>query len=310
MADHGRDACLYAIQVALSGAARTHGRIGKTLMAQMLTGSNSKKIKGLSLHRLSTFGLLKPLRQSDAGQLLDWLIDMGYLKQIETTKFRPITKISTRGQRLMSGAGEFDCVVQLPKTLANQLIRACQGKKPHIKSDEDSDEPDKGPEQGDVEDLDITPNSISQPDVSKEAKSELESVNHGANDLVDDVSPELDGDLNEVPATDEPSYRVDSADAVKPSYYWTWKLVGDGYGIEEVQQIRQIDVETLQQHLLQAAENRFESAPHWLLSDAQISRLTQYVGENEGLAKAALISRLPAELTTQQLLYFLNCGNR
>jgi ATP-dependent DNA helicase RecQ len=53
------DACLYSAQVALSGTARTHGRIGKTLIAQMLTGSASKKIKQLSLDRLSTFALLK-----------------------------------------------------------------------------------------------------------------------------------------------------------------------------------------------------------------------------------------------------------
>ena len=68
------DACVYSIQVALSGAARTHGRIGKNLIAQMLTGSQSKKVKGMGLHKLSTFGLLSPMRQSDACDLLDCLI--------------------------------------------------------------------------------------------------------------------------------------------------------------------------------------------------------------------------------------------
>ena len=72
------DACLYAIQVAISGAARTHGRIGKTLVAQMLTGSTSKKIKQLALDRISTHGLLRALRQSDVVDLLDfcWPVDI------------------------------------------------------------------------------------------------------------------------------------------------------------------------------------------------------------------------------------------
>jgi len=88
------DACLYAVQVAISGAARTHGRIGKTLVAQMLTGSTSKKIKQMGLDRISTHGLLSSLRQTDVVDLMDFLLARGYLSQVETTKFRPTLQVT------------------------------------------------------------------------------------------------------------------------------------------------------------------------------------------------------------------------
>ena len=125
------DACLYAIQVAISGAARTHGRIGKTLIAQMLTGSTSKKIKQLALDRISTHGLLRALRQTDVVELLDFLLARGYLSQLETTKFRPTIQVTDLGRQVMLGAVERDFTTLLPLTLATVLSSQLKNKKPH-----------------------------------------------------------------------------------------------------------------------------------------------------------------------------------
>ena len=125
------DACLYAIQVAISGAARTHGRIGKTLVAQMLTGSSSKKIKQLALDRISTHGLLRALRQSDVVELLDFLLARGYLSQIETTKFRPTLQVTDLGRQVMLGAVDRDFTTLLPLTLATVISSHLKNKKPH-----------------------------------------------------------------------------------------------------------------------------------------------------------------------------------
>ena len=145
------DACLYAVQVAISGAARTHGRIGKTLVAQMLTGSTSKKIKQLALDRISTHGLLRALRQSDVVELLDFLLARGYLSQIETTKFRPTLQVTDLGRQVMLGAVDRDFTTRLPLTLATVLSSQLKNKTPHraaeaetIANDETKfDSPDK-----------------------------------------------------------------------------------------------------------------------------------------------------------------------
>lgn len=125
------DACLYAVQVAISGAARTHGRFGKTLVAQMLTGSTSKKIKQLGLDRIPTHGLLRSLRQSDVVELLDFLLARGYLSQVETTKFRPTMQVTEEGRQVMLGAVDLDFTTLLPLKLASILSSQLKNKKPH-----------------------------------------------------------------------------------------------------------------------------------------------------------------------------------
>ena len=68
-----------AVRMVLSGVARTEARFpcGKTLIAQMLCGSNSAKMTKLRLNQLSTFGLLWQLKQTEVVILIDGLIAFG-----------------------------------------------------------------------------------------------------------------------------------------------------------------------------------------------------------------------------------------
>ncbi|MDB2686291.1 RecQ family ATP-dependent DNA helicase [Mariniblastus sp.] len=212
------DACLYAIQVAISGAARTHGRIGKTLVAQMLTGSTSKKIKQLGLDRISTHGLLKALRQSDVIDLMDFLLARGYLSQIETTKFRPTMQVTDLGRQVMLGAIDRDFTTLLPLKLATILSGQLKNKKPHRAANAVKEASDDQ-----VGDSDI--NTIHEPDEagsqSLTATSDAYRVDpiadQGAEqnetDFVDDtvglgfemdLASELDDELDEEFADEEP----------------------------------------------------------------------------------------------------------
>jgi ATP-dependent DNA helicase RecQ len=114
-------ACLYVVQVALSGVARTQGRVGKSVVAQMLSGSDSKKMKQLRLDKLSTFGLLRLLRQADIAALLESLIERGFVQQTEKNKFRPLVNITPRGQELMLGKTNFDVNQLLPQELSSLI---------------------------------------------------------------------------------------------------------------------------------------------------------------------------------------------
>ena len=275
------NACLFAIQVALSGTARTHGRIGKKLIAQMLTGSGSKKVKGLGLHRLSTFGLLKPLRQSDASDLLEWLIDQGYLVQQETTKFRPVTQISERGRLLMAGEAGTDCVSLMPKTLVSALTMALSGKKPKLRTGKE------------------------EPSADSEDKAEPPQLEESENVLAVTSDAASNPNLNSEPSK---NVRIDeeSTTPIQPSYYWTWRLIRDGFSIDEVRQIRQIEPATIVEQLNIAAENSLEVEPEWFLSDDQILELQQFVKKHEGEPRSTMLSHLPESLNSQQLVYYLN----
>ena len=278
------DPALYAIQVALSGTARTHGRFGKTIVAQMLAGSDSKKIKSSGLHKLSTFGLLRSLLQTEVAKLLDWLINQGLIQQVETTKFRPILQITAEGKRLMSSSASLQLANQMPAQLFRTLCQKLADKKPRLPENR---------------------TNLQEPEKVSLANPQLENAD-SQDSQIDEELP--DASLNRRESQDqELQQRVDSgeSDVVRPSYYWTWKLLKDGYNCQQVQQVRQIDRQTITEHLIQAAENSLQSDPHWLLSASQLAQIREFVSANASLDRASMISRLPKTLTPQQLMYVL-----
>ena len=370
------DACLYAVQVTLSGIARTHGRLGKTIIASMLKGSKAKKVSGLGLDRLSTFGLLEALRQSDIVGLVDFAISAGFVEQIETTKFRPTIRLSPSGVSLLSGESYVDLSKNLQPDLVRVLTTKLVGKSPFLApSDEcekadlkeqESDSGSHGPHSNEVlaeanaesrfddqleeqtEDPpgDALDQSTNQPppNEQREAEDELDAltdddvspqgksssagaanqiiVGGGSNNLIAETSAvqeanDVTDHLNEssacAPNVDTPHVlRTDlpATDNIKPSYYWTWRLLSEGYRRQHVQQVRSLDTATIFSHAIRAAEEGMESRRQWLLSDEKITMLQHYVSqqspESDGVDPTPrLLAGLPDNLHMEELLFYL-----
>lgn len=343
------DACLYAVQVALSGIARTHGRLGKTIIASMLKGSKAKKVSGLGLDRLSTFGLLKPLRQSDIVGLLDFAISAGFVEQIETTKYRPTIRLSSTGVSLLSGESYVDLSKNLSPPLVKALTTKLKGKSPFLapidqcadeaaeeRADEHTEddgqdrtiaaEEDFGAEDFGAEDIVVDPSadeaieSGSQnrrdaqveslhlpleqdfPD-RQEDSNELDSPNAAA--VAAGVTPAAQSETFQFERMDLPS-----TDTIKPSFYWTWRLLKEGYRRQHVQQVRNLDTATIFSHAIRAAEEGMEARRAWLLSDEKITMLQQYIseqsdGSEEGDPTPGLLTGLPKGIHMEELLYYL-----
>ena len=319
------NACLYAAQVALSGTARTHGRLGKTLIAQMLTGSANKKVKQLGLDRLSTFGLLKQLRQSDVTQLMEFMISQGFIDQIETTKFRPTVKISDSGKSLMAGELQADMPSMMPDLLVRTFAARLRGKTPHVSPDQaDSAEPsdDLIDNTSDNQPTDDREVEEPQPSYDPQATSDAPFIEFEPATGSDSPaklnfdSGEMDdqGD-HTVPATHqdaEPSVitqRNVSAETrvTRPNFYWTWRLLADGYSLAEVLQVRNMDRETAIEHSLRAIEDKLPVQKEWILSETTEIFLNQLVEQHPNQRAAQLLNRLPAGVTSQELLFFLGC---
>jgi ATP-dependent DNA helicase RecQ len=115
------EAVLQCIRMALSGVARTRGRVGKGLVAKMLCGSRSQPVLQLRLDQLSTFGLLTHLRQSEATSLLNALIQADLVEQTENQRNRPIVKLTSRGEKVMKGHLRLDPQVPLRAPLRTKL---------------------------------------------------------------------------------------------------------------------------------------------------------------------------------------------
>ena len=84
---------------------RIHGRLGKILISQYLSGSQNAKIQKLRLHRLSGFGMLEGSKQADVMELLDLLLANGLLKQQEVKPQSTNCRSSSRVGGFEAAAG-------------------------------------------------------------------------------------------------------------------------------------------------------------------------------------------------------------
>ncbi len=112
--------------IVLSGVARMHGRFGKNLVAQMLCGSKNKKLQQWKLHRLSTYGLLGSLSQSQVTAVIDAAVSCGLIEQKEVDERRPTVQLSELGKRVMKATEEVPPSFRLPYPLAKRLAMAAR----------------------------------------------------------------------------------------------------------------------------------------------------------------------------------------
>ena len=119
------------VRKALSGVARARNRFGKHVIAQMLWGSNSAKIKKFKLDQLTTYGLLKEFKQEDVVELLDALIEAGCLTSAGNDPRRPTLTTTAIGNDIMVGRAPLDFELLLSRTLAFRLGSTAGGRVDH-----------------------------------------------------------------------------------------------------------------------------------------------------------------------------------
>ena len=309
------DACLYAAQVALSGAARTHGRLGKNLVASMLKGSAAKKVSQLGLNRLSTYGLLSKLRQSDIVSLLEFLIQCGFIEQFETTKFRPTIRMADAAKDILAGDRFIDLTQSMPPGLVKEIVRRLRGSTPFLTEPAESED----------ETTDSVAESADALEEPVEAAPEAAQTTADYDEPIE--SPEVTSSI--VPSVDMPQaeptdvqaqeateasatsadieHRVDlpEAEDIQPSFYWTWRLLTQGYRPHHIQQVRNLDQSTIFSHALRAAESNMPMKAQWLMDEAQIATLESFVAAHPNQRTASMLSNLPDGITADQLLLFL-----
>lgn len=261
--------CLYAMQVTLSGIARTHGRYGKTLVAQMLCGSGNKKMQQTGLRRLSTFGLLNQLNQTQAASVIDCLINAKLVTRTEQQKFRPLISITERGSDVMRGFNLSDSLSFVPDSLRKLLNFHFSHQHPHIAEYVAELNVEAKPSDSDSGDAD---NSASQmPEIESDGtqESEPETTRDEISSSRQRVDPaHAVEDVSSQPSA--PSLFSDPP-PVQPSYFWTWKLFTLGFSSDEIRQIRGLTARQLASHLEIARENELEVSNEWEADLATLS---------------------------------------
>lgn len=78
-----------------------HGRFGKSLLAQVLTGSNSQRIQQIGATKFEHYDALDKLSQREAISLIDYLLATGYLRLLGSQY--PVVDVAPAGQRVLEG---------------------------------------------------------------------------------------------------------------------------------------------------------------------------------------------------------------
>ena len=255
---------LYALQVTVSGIARSQGRFGKILIAQMLCGSSNKKMSQLGLKRLSTYGLLQKLNQQQTVSVIESLLNAKLITQTEQQKFRPLVAITERGRDMMRGLNLVNTLAFVPDDLRRMLNARFHGKQPRIaeyvadlNDDDSSEKPVKAKAPGESGE---TIGDLAQDVKSKDTIHKTERC-----DPIHEARPK--------PFQSGSGESV--SPAVRPSFYWTWKLFESGFSCDEVLQIRELSVAEIVSHLEIAQENSLDVPKQW------ISELTVLPGDKQ-----------------------------
>lgn len=243
----------------LDAIERIHGRLGKTLIAQYLCGSQNAKVQKLHLHRLSGFGLLKSFRQSDAVAVVEAMLAAGVLRQQEVNRNRPTVSVSPqltdaqiREQALQS--------VQLPakietKLRALRLAGSAPEKPPATEAP-----PTPPVSRASVEAAPAqSPSQEPAPAAAPAARSDLQAS----------FLPSSEGQ----PPTNEPAEKVSGAANDKPDADWklTTRLFEAGFTWEEARATRRMTDEQLCASLTDALKAGGSISRTWLPSGEEIS---------------------------------------
>ena len=122
------------------------------------------------------------------------------------------------------------------------------------------------------------------------------------------VLPCPDSEVSEAEEQDtDRNVRLDEAEApaIKPSFYWTWRLMADGYSTSDLQQMRGIELETVFDHAILAAQNRLPTQLKWLLSPSEVQQIEQLIDNLGTIEFSQLLAELPPNLSVKQIQYYL-----
>ncbi len=270
---------LSAIRMALAGVARMKGRFGKQMVARMLVGSKAKHMTKFSLDKLSTFGLLAPLAETQASAFLDALLSARLLEQFEETPHRPLVRLAPRGEEVMKGAAEFSEPLALDESIYLRLLGVCS----------------KSPS---------TAAAASPP----ERTSKSTATNHSVTPRepvpsFDDANALLAGEGDEIdPSRTDVAAPPTSHD--HPPHYWTWRLLSAGFSVEECQHIRSLERTAVVQHLLAVAREGGKCELSWIMNRQRQTDLEHLLANGAARSLTAILSSLPAGVSAEEAELF------
>lgn len=359
------DDLLRAVRMALSGVARAKGRFGKHVVAKMLRGSKAAEIRKFGLDRLSTFGLLKRLKQTEVVSLIDALQEARLVRSTDVDRHRPVVHLTEVGGDVMRSKAELPATFVLPVELSAKLggqppadSAQVVGSRPYTEDATPLAQVDplllealrrwrleKAHAAGCPAYRVLTNAALEQVAASKpRSRNKLLAIKgigkatvraygdellkltarHAASEAVHRVceADESDQAATQRSVPNRQTGRPETTGATrdwaraiqdferqsaKPNFYWTWRLLHDGYPAEQCEQIRNVSAEDLLDHALLALEHNLPVRADWFLSKNDLAALENAVGKKPPSRMRALLDQLPDNLRYEHVRLYVEC---
>jgi hypothetical protein len=94
---------------------------------------------------------------------------------------------------------------------------------------------------------------------------------------------------------------------VRPSHFWTWRLVTAGFSAAECEAIRGMPRETIVDHLSRAIDEGWSVRPEGCFSPQLLAALEQTIGPERPRQLRPLLEKLPAGTRYEEIELFLKC---
>ena len=226
-----------AARKVLSGIARGRARFGRTVLALMLCGSRAKEMSRYGLDKLSTYGLLSNHSKDEVLAMIDALIDARCATPVENQRFRPVVELTELGDDVMWSRAALPASFRIAPMLRAKIEKSERSRPAADVAQQSQAEPSRPPEAPPVE----SPIASSSPS-NKETLVSTQSIND-AFSMIDDDEP-----ISDVSG----SHAAPSAP--RPDYYWTCRLLADGYSVGECAVIRSLEQRAIYRHAIAAFE--------------------------------------------------------
>jgi ATP-dependent DNA helicase RecQ len=257
-------------QMILSCVKRMDERFGKTLVAQVLKGSQNKRIKELGFAKLSTYGLLKGETEKDITSKIDFLIAEGYLSLTEGQY--PVVILQEKSFSVLTGKEKVfrreELKITNERPANNELFDHLRMLRKEISTEE------KVPPYIIFSDKTLREMSVTYPvdeasmlKISGVGQAKLEKYGEQFVEFIkeyikeNDIEPYRSGNFSGV---EEPLSTADQKNNSRnprkindtnktPSFMETYSLLTEGQSLEEISRVRDLSPRTVEGHIIQAA---------------------------------------------------------
>ncbi|CAM3455718.1 DNA helicase RecQ [Cytobacillus oceanisediminis] len=231
-------------------------RFGITLTAQVLKGSNNKRIREMNFNQLSTFGLLKNRKEKEIADIMNYLLAEGFLA-LTDGKY-PTVKLSANAIPVLKGQEKIAMKIKEPELIQeteenDELFSVLRNLRKKLADKE------KVPPYVVFADTALKEMSRCFP-VNKEMMLNIKGVGQMKFDkygecFIDEIKSFVEEhNISPVPVKPERTGKAEEPLDDRPSYLISFEYYMEGVPISEIAKKRNFSTITIQEHILRSVK--------------------------------------------------------